>query len=94
MRSNYLATQGLQNTMIVVTRWYGGIHLGSDRFKDITAACPASLYPFVTAQLTRCAQQVAREALEQGGFLDEPDDAKKGGGKGGKPGNANKPKRR
>ena len=38
--------------------------------------------------------QVARAALEQGGFLDEPDDGKKAGGKGAKPGNANKAKKR
>jgi hypothetical protein len=37
--------------------------------------------------------QVARAALEQGGFLDEPEDGKKGpAGKGTK--NSNKPKKR
>ena len=39
--------------------------------------------------------QVARAALEQGGFLDELlEDGKKGGAKGGKGGNANKAKKR
>lgn len=39
--------------------------------------------------------QVARAALEQGGFLDEADEKKAGGGKGGgKGGNANKAKKR
>ena len=25
------------NTLLVVTRWYGGIHLGPDRFKHINS---------------------------------------------------------
>ena len=27
--------QGLEDTIIVVTRWYGGTHLGGDRFKHV-----------------------------------------------------------
>ena len=26
---------GAENVCVVVTRWYGGVHLGPDRFKDI-----------------------------------------------------------
>lgn len=40
------------NVLVVVTRYFGGIHLGPDRFKHIN--------------------QSARNALEVGGFLDEP----------------------
>ncbi|XP_069695439.1 protein IMPACT-like isoform X2 [Periplaneta americana] len=29
---------GLQNVMVVVTRWYGGVHLGPDRFRHINNA--------------------------------------------------------
>ena len=25
----------VENVVVVVTRWFGGIHLGPDRFKDI-----------------------------------------------------------
>lgn len=28
----------VMNVMVVVTRWYGGIHLGPDRFKHINNA--------------------------------------------------------
>lgn len=30
--------QGLTNVLVVVTRYFGGIHLGPDRFKHINAA--------------------------------------------------------
>lgn len=46
--------------LVVVTRYFGGIHLGPDRFKHIN--------------------QAARNALELGGFLDEPE-AKKNTGR-------------
>ena len=45
-------TQEVNNILVVVTRYFGGIHLGPDRFKHIN--------------------QAARNALEAGGFLDEP----------------------
>lgn len=48
----------LENVLVVVTRWFGGIHLGPDRFKHIN--------------------QAARDALMDGGFLDEPQPKKKG----------------
>jgi len=31
-----LERMGVTNTLVVVTRWYGGVHLGPDRFKHIT----------------------------------------------------------
>lgn len=49
----------LNNVLVVVTRIYGGIHLGPDRFKHIN--------------------QAARDALELGGFLDEPGSKKHAG---------------
>ncbi len=30
-----MAREGLEDAMIVVTRWYGGTHLGGDRFRHI-----------------------------------------------------------
>ncbi|KAL3275539.1 hypothetical protein HHI36_020298 [Cryptolaemus montrouzieri] len=33
----------LENVMVVVTRWYGGIHLGPDRFKHIVNAARQAL---------------------------------------------------
>ncbi|GAA5984818.1 hypothetical protein JCM5350_004247 [Sporobolomyces pararoseus] len=32
-----------QNVVVVVSRWYGGIHLGADRFKDINQAARDAL---------------------------------------------------
>lgn len=45
-------TKEVNNVLVVVTRQFGGTHLGADRFKHIN--------------------QVARSALELGGFLDTP----------------------
>lgn len=47
--------------MVIVSRWYGGIHLGPDRFRLIN--------------------QVAREALVMGGFVDEGGKGKEAKGK-------------
>ncbi|GAA6061762.1 hypothetical protein JCM10212_000742 [Sporobolomyces blumeae] len=33
----------VQNVLVVVTRWYGGVHLGPDRFKDINQAARDAL---------------------------------------------------
>jgi len=33
-----LEREGLQNHIIVVTRWYGGKHLGGDRFRHVQNA--------------------------------------------------------
>lgn len=35
---NLLQKNNVINILIIVTRWYGGIHLGSDRFKHIVNA--------------------------------------------------------
>lgn len=34
---------GISNVMVVVTRWYGGTQLGSDRFKHISSCAQAAL---------------------------------------------------
>eukprot|EP00903_Cladosiphon_okamuranus_P014694 g13620.t1 len=36
--AHMLAISGAQNVLVVVSRWYGGIHLGPDRFKHINNA--------------------------------------------------------
>ena len=33
-----LEREGLSNHIVVVTRWYGGKHLGGDRFRHVKAA--------------------------------------------------------
>lgn len=33
-----LERDGLKNELVVVTRWYGGKHLGGDRFRHVQAA--------------------------------------------------------
>ena len=38
-----LEREGLQNHIIVVTRWYGGKHLGGDRFRHVQTAVRAYL---------------------------------------------------
>ena len=38
-----LEREGLQDHVIVVTRWYGGVHLGGDRFSHVTACVRAWL---------------------------------------------------
>ncbi len=30
--------EGLEDAVIVVTRWYGGVHLGGDRFRHVKAS--------------------------------------------------------
>uniref|UniRef100_A0A1I7ZMQ1 RWD domain-containing protein n=1 Tax=Steinernema glaseri TaxID=37863 RepID=A0A1I7ZMQ1_9BILA len=32
---NMMSTMGVENLMVVVSRWYGGVHLGPDRFRHI-----------------------------------------------------------
>ncbi len=32
---NHLAGASLSNHLVVVTRWYGGVHLGADRFRHV-----------------------------------------------------------
>lgn len=38
-----LEREGLSNHIIVVTRWYGGTHLGGDRFRHVQTAVRAYL---------------------------------------------------
>ena len=33
-----LEREGLQNHMVIVTRWFGGKHLGGDRFRHVQSA--------------------------------------------------------
>lgn len=33
--SHLMQILDVENVVVVVTRWFGGIHLGPDRFKDI-----------------------------------------------------------
>jgi hypothetical protein len=51
-REIHLVLKEVSNCLVIVTRYFGGIHLGPDRFKHIN--------------------QAARNALEMGGFLDDP----------------------
>eukprot|EP01006_Ploeotia_vitrea_P050271 TRINITY_DN67436_c4_g6_i1.p2 TRINITY_DN67436_c4_g6~~TRINITY_DN67436_c4_g6_i1.p2 ORF type:complete len:179 (-),score=21.85 TRINITY_DN67436_c4_g6_i1:1058-1594(-) len=51
-----------QNVLVVVTRWYGGINLGPDRFKHIT--------------------NVAKELLQEQGYIKAKKDEKAKGKKG------------
>lgn len=62
--AHLLQIMDLDNVLVVVTRFFGGIHLGPDRFKWIN--------------------QSARNALEQGGFLDQTANAATTGGRKGK----------
>ncbi len=43
-----LEREGLSNHIIVVTRWYGGKHLGGDRFRHVTDAVRMYLGEFKT----------------------------------------------
>lgn len=38
-----LEREGLHNHMVVVTRWYGGVHLGGDRFRHVKTCVKAYL---------------------------------------------------
>ena len=38
-----LEREGLQDQIVVVTRWYGGVHLGGDRFSHVTTCVRAWL---------------------------------------------------
>lgn len=38
-----LEREGLRDTIVVVTRWYGGVHLGGDRFAHIVTCVRAYL---------------------------------------------------
>lgn len=38
-----LEREGLTDTLVVVTRWYGGVHLGGDRFAHVVTSTRAFL---------------------------------------------------
>jgi putative IMPACT (imprinted ancient) family translation regulator len=38
-----LEREGLTDHVVVVTRWYGGVHLGGDRFAHVVTAVRAYL---------------------------------------------------
>ena len=38
-----LEREGLRDQIVVVTRWYGGVHLGGDRFAHVTSCVRAFL---------------------------------------------------
>jgi hypothetical protein len=71
--------------MVVVSRWYGGIHLGPDRFKLINQARLARHSLFLSyLRLSLCVAQAARDALTDAGFLQEAEEKKGKGGSAGK----------
>lgn len=41
--SHLLQIVDAENVVVVVTRWFGGIHLGPDRFKDINNCARGAL---------------------------------------------------
>ncbi|BFZ61472.1 hypothetical protein YB2330_002538 [Saitoella coloradoensis] len=41
--AHLLELTSVQNVIVIVSRWYGGIHLGADRFKHINAAAREAL---------------------------------------------------
>ena len=40
---NFLQSANISSVVVMVTRWYGGIHLGPQRFRVIIQAATASL---------------------------------------------------
>lgn len=38
-----LAREGLHDHIVVITRWYGGVHLGGDRFRHVKTCVQAYL---------------------------------------------------
>ncbi|TIB05539.1 hypothetical protein E3P96_01200 [Wallemia ichthyophaga] len=59
--AHLLSILDVNNVLVVVTRWYGGVHLGADRFKYIN--------------------QVAREAMDLAGVLNDDEEMSVGGKK-------------
>jgi hypothetical protein len=54
-----LERMDVKNTLVVVTRWYGGIQLGPDRFKHITG-CAKQVAPPKHSTRTRHARDTHR----------------------------------
>lgn len=45
-----LEREGLRDTVIVVTRWYGGKHLGGDRFRHVQSCVSAMIDALASAR--------------------------------------------
>ena len=65
-----------RNVVVIVSRWYGGVHLGPDRFKLINMCAFDMLSHFISAEMGELTSErlwhshrAARDALEQGGFI-------------------------
>jgi len=43
MRMSQCVIQEINNVLVIVTRWFGGTHLGPDRFKHINHAARNAL---------------------------------------------------
>lgn len=46
-----LEREGVTNTLVVVTRWYGGVHLGGDRFAHVATCTRAFLDAWARAEV-------------------------------------------
>ncbi|CAM9482304.1 unnamed protein product [Laminaria digitata] len=66
-----LAITRAQNVLVVVSRWFGGIHLGPDRFKHINNAA--------RELLVKCGGTTASSS--NGGTSDKKNTDGEGGGK-------------
>jgi len=68
--AHLLQIMEVKDVLVVVTRYFGGIHLGPDRFK-----CVMNRFPlwYTDNRALRHINQAARAALEEGGFLESND---------------------
>lgn len=46
MMLQMLEREAIQNTLVIVTRWYGGVHLGADRFRHVRTCVQRYLETF------------------------------------------------
>eukprot|EP00904_Undaria_pinnatifida_P005800 jgi/Undpi1/234/HiC_scaffold_1.g00231.m1 len=68
--AHMLAITRAQNVLVVVSRWFGGIHLGPDRFKHINNAA--------RELLVKCGGTIP---IDNGGASDKVNTGREGGGK-------------
>ncbi len=47
-----LEEKNLVDQVLVVTRWYGGVHLGGDRFRHVKTCVQAYFEQFVEEQIS------------------------------------------
>ena len=45
-----LAEKQLLNTVVIVTRWYGGVHLGGDRFRHVKTCVQAYFNEYLPSE--------------------------------------------